>query len=115
TQHALFSLLFRSSSPGAPLHLHSFPTTTLFRSLSSLRQTVCGQTLRRKPCPAPLTLPQAQKATAECADCAPGRRGKPPRLPRNRDRKSTRLNSSHLGTSYAGFCLKKKAPTTDTH
>src|ERR1039458_2043955 len=23
------------------------------------------------------------------------------------DRKSTRLNSSHLGTSYAGFCLKK--------
>src|SRR5947199_5967523 len=25
-----------------------------------------------------------------------------------RDRKSTRLNSSHLGTSYAVFCLKKK-------
>src|SRR5262245_31785346 len=24
------------------------------------------------------------------------------------DRKSTRLNSSHLGISYAGFCLKKK-------
>ena len=24
------------------------------------------------------------------------------------DRKSTRLNSSHLGTSYAAFCLKKK-------
>src|SRR5437899_5779605 len=24
------------------------------------------------------------------------------------DRKSTRLNSSHLGTSYAVFCLKKK-------
>src|SRR5262245_64412231 len=24
-----------------------------------------------------------------------------------RDRKSTRLNSSHLGTSYAVFCLKK--------
>src|SRR5437899_1940718 len=27
---------------------------------------------------------------------------------RSRDRKSTRLNSSHLGTSYAAFCLKKK-------
>src|SRR5205814_3952331 len=27
---------------------------------------------------------------------------------RNRDRKSTRLNSSHLGISYAVFCLKKK-------
>src|SRR5437899_9127599 len=29
-----------------------------------------------------------------------------------RDRKSTRLNSSHLGISYAVFCLKKKK--TDT-
>src|SRR5438045_7478227 len=27
------------------------------------------------------------------------------------DRKSTRLNSSHLGISYAVFCLKKKKPT----
>src|SRR5205814_7401809 len=26
----------------------------------------------------------------------------------NSDRKSTRLNSSHLGISYAVFCLKKK-------
>src|SRR5262245_64406576 len=28
--------------------------------------------------------------------------------PREADRKSTRLNSSHLGISYAVFCLKKK-------
>src|SRR5256885_3187913 len=28
--------------------------------------------------------------------------------PRPRDRKSTRLNSSHLVISYAVFCLKKK-------
>src|SRR5262245_8954828 len=28
------------------------------------------------------------------------------------DRKSTRLNSSHLGISYAVFCLKKKNKTT---
>src|SRR5438045_8457536 len=27
------------------------------------------------------------------------------------DRKSTRLNSSHLGSSYAVFCLKKKKKT----
>src|SRR5205814_8616012 len=27
---------------------------------------------------------------------------------RDKDRKSTRLNSSHLGISYAVFCLKKK-------
>src|SRR5256885_10500146 len=32
------------------------------------------------------------------------------------DRKSTRLNSSHLVISYAVFCLKKKnKPTADTH
>src|SRR5256885_8242696 len=31
-----------------------------------------------------------------------------------RDRKSTRLNSSHLVISYAVFCLKKKKKTTPT-
>src|SRR5437899_12585602 len=30
---------------------------------------------------------------------------------RSLDRKSTRLNSSHLGISYAVFCLKKKKIT----
>src|SRR5437899_5234456 len=30
-----------------------------------------------------------------------------------RDRKSTRLNSSHLGISYAVFCLKKKKQKHD--
>src|SRR5947199_9795913 len=29
------------------------------------------------------------------------------------DRKSTRLNSSHLGISYAVFCLKKKKSMSD--
>src|SRR5262245_66252785 len=29
------------------------------------------------------------------------------------DRKSTRLNSSHLGISYAVFCLKKKKKKKD--
>src|SRR3989442_4561556 len=34
-----------------------------------------------------------------------------------RDRKSTRLNSSHVRISYAVFCLKKKTPanTRDKH
>src|SRR6266480_7296360 len=36
-------------------------------------------------------------------------RRRPPRArPRGRDRKSTRLNSSHMSISYAVFCLKKK-------
>src|SRR5256885_5979869 len=34
-----------------------------------------------------------------------------PRAGRSRDRKSTRLNSSHLVISYAVFCLKKKKIT----
>src|SRR5437899_8922224 len=41
-----------------------------------------------------------------------------PRFPRGGcnsrgDRKSTRLNSSHLGISYAVFCLKKKKAAAD--
>src|SRR5207249_11017583 len=31
---------------------------------------------------------------------------------RHRDRKSTRLNSSHVSISYAVFCLKKKKHTS---
>src|SRR2546426_9216828 len=34
--------------------------------------------------------------------------GRAAREPHPRDRKSTRLNSSHLVISYAVFCLKKK-------
>src|SRR5699024_11889976 len=32
-----------------------------------------------------------------------------------RDRKSTRLNSSHVSISYAVFCLKKKKKTTNSN
>src|SRR5438034_2350501 len=35
--------------------------------------------------------------------------------PRRRDRKSTRLNSSHTVISYAVFCLKKKTKTYNTN
>src|SRR5690349_7864894 len=42
-----------------------------------------------------------------------GRSALPPALssPWSADRKSTRLNSSHVETSYAVFCLKKKSAT----
>src|SRR5256885_4030137 len=47
----------------------------------------------------------------QCAVCGEPASGEPAReaelLPRS-DRKSTRLNSSHLVISYAVFCLKKK-------
>src|SRR5262245_65144668 len=35
--------------------------------------------------------------------------------PSRRDRKSTRLNSSHLGISYADFCLQKKNSAAHAH
>src|SRR3989442_4580831 len=42
-------------------------------------------------------------------DCGHDRNPGPDRL---RDRKSTRLNSSHVRISYAVFCLKKKTQYT---
>src|SRR5439155_25066927 len=51
---------------------------------------------------------------ADARPAAAGRCGLPSRRPvhrrvyRRRDRKSTRLNSSHVAISYAVFCLKKK-------
>src|SRR3712207_7246966 len=36
-------------------------------------------------------------------------------LVKRRDRKSTRLNSSHANISYAVFCLKKKKNTNISH
>src|SRR5437899_4606142 len=53
-------------------------------------------------------LPISTMVTSLTADC-PGTYW--PLLPSqigSTDRKSTRLNSSHLGISYAVFCLKKK-------
>src|SRR5690348_18407664 len=69
-----------------------FPYTTLFRSPRRLR-------LRGQPVEAPLL----EGAAVE------GRLRVGPRVVHaRRDRKSTRLNSSHPSISYAVFCLKKK-------
>src|SRR3712207_7145689 len=74
-----------------------FPYTTLFRS------QVAGQL--QPPLPQP-------REHGECAlgarlDRSAALRDVQPR----RDRKSTRLNSSHANISYAVFCLKKKKYT----
>src|SRR2546426_3721942 len=66
-----------------------FPYTTLFRSLPGVR--IAEQGIR------PLGFHGAVQ-------------GDPPRCV---DRKSTRLNSSHLVISYAVFCLKKKKKKRD--
>src|SRR5439155_18594066 len=70
---------------------------------------------RRRPFPG--ALPGARRGAAPHARAAapgtdaPGGGGAPPGADRRHhstDRKSTRLNSSHVAISYAVFCLKKK-------
>src|SRR5690606_41647618 len=54
---------------------------------------------------------RVRAALLPATDCAPskGRNMVSSRGPdKRRDRKSTRLNSSHVKSSYAVFCLKKK-------
>src|SRR5437660_9665628 len=86
-----------------PLHLHRFfflfflmirrpprstlfPYTTLFRSPLPLRSSDVGP--GTPPRPLVTSFPRKNMA--------------------RKDRKSTRLNSSHVAISYAVFCLKKK-------
>src|SRR5207249_7869113 len=51
-----------------------------------------------------LVVTDAQTGEAQRVAQQPGKHG----CRQRRDRKSTRLNSSHVSISYAGFCLKKK-------
>src|SRR5256885_6340034 len=76
-----------------------FPYTTLFRS--HFHREAEAHALGRYPPPPGPTRGRARRRPGAGA-------GGRPRAGRGRDRKSTRLNSSHLVISYAVFCLKKK-------
>src|SRR5436309_8674970 len=65
-----------------------FPYTTLFRSVREDCMRVCSKPRRRR-----LTRGRDAEVLGVTAP---------------EDRKSTRLNSSHVKISYAVFCLKKK-------
>src|SRR2546426_7975621 len=71
-----------------------FPYTTLFRSLPS-QPFHLGETLFVRA-----AQPIGQRAIGTLLVLK--------RAETDKDRKSTRLNSSHLVISYAVFCLKKK-------
>src|SRR2546426_7587522 len=83
-----------------------FPYTTLFRSAG----TVGDPTAHRSGWPLP--RPGAPGDRGSRLAPAGAGKGRAVRLrgvvSDGRDRKSTRLNSSHLVISYAVFCLKKK-------
>src|SRR5699024_12563849 len=84
-----------------------FPYTTLFRSRPS-RQSSRAPTGRRS----------YPRCTGRDGWQLPGRRprgGWRAAQPTSRDRKSTRLNSSHVSISYAVFCLKKKKTRAVEH
>src|SRR2546427_2034212 len=83
-----------------------FPYTTLFRSHCriAMPEAAPPQSVRQRArtWQSPALQPRLPRG-----------RGSPPSAvawprPRGRDRKSTRLNSSHSQISYAVFCLKKK-------
>src|SRR5690606_41486267 len=99
----------------APAPSALFPSTTLFRSYvgAAIRRAPARRITLQSTCP-----PATQRSASDRRRTASG----PPALPSTApvcpssaqlrsstaasDRKSTRLNSSHVKTSYAGFCLK---------
>src|SRR5438874_4553098 len=89
--------------------LHSFPT----RRSSDLPD---AEGTRREHRQVGRATPEAEPRVGGRAEDPPGRPGQAvregrrphPEARRREDRKSTRLNSSHVEISYAVFCLKKK-------
>src|SRR2546422_2721622 len=75
-----------------------FPYTTLFRSLAEVETDKAVMDLIAR---ADGVLRQVAVTEGQT-------------VPVGRDRKSTRLNSSHGYISYAVFCLKKKKQNTET-
>src|SRR2546426_2468201 len=89
-----------------------FPYTTLFRSICDIRYPDgrpfegCPRTTLKRQIEraAKLGFTMRVGCEVEFFILEQSERGEPT----TRDRKSTRLNSSHLVISYAVFCLKKK-------
>src|SRR3712207_8280257 len=80
-----------------------FPYTTLFRSVVAVVGDRRGEVRQ-------LALRRRHRAAEVHGEREPPQ--SPGGLGVVRDRKSTRLNSSHANISYAVFCLKKKKTTS---
>src|SRR5690348_17805667 len=91
-----------------------FPYTTLFRSLRMLGGECRGDEPAHRVAdddhPVDVEVVEERHQVAGMGQHPGGRRDAvaPSPAPQVRDRKSTRLNSSHPSISYAVFCLKKK-------
>src|SRR3989442_9350796 len=91
---------------GGQVHLPSRPVG--FRLLREQRS--CGRSSYKRPSFEPEAFRQALSPGPSAL--LDNRRGYQEVL---KDRKSTRLNSSHVRISYAVFCLKKKKKTCNTY
>src|SRR5690554_7539032 len=82
-----------------------FPYTTLFRSIACSESACSGKTMKR-------SLYFYLVKMVIISERKFGKVKRKPNAPslqdNSTDRKSTRLNSSHVRISYAVFCLKKK-------
>src|SRR5438477_7030299 len=89
-----------------------FPYTTLFRSLEPKladaynNRGLALRSLRR--------FKEALDSFGKAIEANPKLSSASLNLRSERDRKSTRLNSSHMSISYAVFCLKKKKNNKNT-
>src|SRR5690606_39511221 len=104
----LHTFCIRRRPPSSPL----FPYTTLFRSLAARAEDDTesragrGRAARDRRSGHPL---QGSHRRADgAARSRHGGGGRHDAIEMPLDRKSTRLNSSHVKISYAVFCLKKK-------
>src|SRR5690348_17458486 len=97
--------------PSSPL----FPYTTLFRSVGR-HQTVIDLPGRFLVAGQPGDRSNRPRNEEKTIGVPPPRAGleRAGERGHHRDRKSTRLNSSHPSISYAVFCLKKKNKATTT-
>src|SRR3712207_7167786 len=91
-----------------------FPYTTLFRSRGVGRERPRRTARRVRPHQAGGR--EARRRSRRRPRDRPDRVAvRPRRAQLRRDRKSTRLNSSHANISYAVFCLKKKKKLITAH
>src|SRR5215475_9777077 len=93
----------------APAAMPARPCLRRYRSVAPARRrwAQCRPETARPPgrcLKEPTEEPRGSGNQSKSASAAPDRR----------DRKSTRLNSSHVKISYAVFCLKKKKKQTNT-
>src|SRR5690349_23345311 len=91
--------------PRRPSWSTLFPYTTLFRSHAPPGCAAAGGCVRVRR-----VNPVAGDGRRHAPFCLSPRRKAKGGVPA--DRKSTRLNSSHVEISYAVFCLKKKKKNT---